>query len=58
MRVASGNEMFFVEHAERSRQDYVAYLEGINPEQAQQNLELIAAAESPEQRNALKALAR
>jgi hypothetical protein len=50
--------MFFVEHAERSRQDYVAYLEGINPEQAQQNLELIAAAESPEQRNALKALAR
>ena len=57
MRVASGNEHFFVEHAERSRQDYVAYLAGVNPAQAQQNLESIAEAESPEQQNALKALA-
>ena len=57
MCVASGNEQFFVEHAESSRQAYVAHLASINPAQAQQNLESIAAAETPEQQNALKALA-
>lgn len=56
MRVASGNESFFVEHAEQSRQGYVAYLESVNPAQAQENLEAIAAAETPEQQGALKAL--
>ena len=57
MRVASGNDKFFVEHAQTIRQDYVAYLAGVNPAQAQQNLESIAAAETPDQQKALKSLA-
>jgi hypothetical protein len=56
MRVASGNDLFFFQHAQTSRQDYIAYLQSVNPALAQQNLESIAAAETPEQQSALKAL--
>jgi hypothetical protein len=58
MRIASGNHDFYVEHAEQSRQAYVSYLKNINAAEAQQNLESIAAAVSPQERNALKALVR
>lgn len=58
MRVASGNEHFFVEHAERSRQDYADYVASVNPAQAQERLELIVEAESPDKQLALKKLGR
>jgi hypothetical protein len=54
MRTASGNELFFVEHAEKSRQAYIAYLNTINPTQAQVNLEQIVANESLDDQQTLK----
>ncbi|MGA6828118.1 hypothetical protein ACO9S2_10945 [Nitrospira sp. NS4] len=56
MRVASGNDHFFLEHAEKSRQSYMEYLSKINPAQAQENLEHIVASESPDHQADLKRL--
>jgi len=39
MCVASGNQQFFLEHAQTSRQVYVDYLNTLNPAEAQENLE-------------------
>ncbi len=43
MRVASGNQLFFLEHAEKSRQGYIDYLNTVDPAEAQENLEQIVA---------------
>jgi hypothetical protein len=56
MRGASGNEHFFVEHAENSRQAYVEHLNTVDPCQAQANLEEIVSNESPDDQRALKLL--
>ncbi|WP_158756021.1 hypothetical protein [Dyella sp. S184] len=56
MRVACGNEFFFLEHAEKSRQNYIEYLNTVNPAQAQENLEQIVANESADNQQSLKLL--
>ena len=56
MRVASGNEAFFLEHAEQSRQNYIEYLNTVNPVQAQENLEHIVANEPADNQESLKRL--
>jgi len=56
MCVASGNEQFFLEHAEKSRKDYIQFLNSVNPAQAQENLEQIVAEESPDNQESLKLL--
>ena len=56
MRVASGNDLFFLEHAEKSRQAYVEFLNTVNPAQAQENLEQIVANESLDHQHDLKRL--
>jgi hypothetical protein len=56
MRMASGNELFFLEHAEKSRKAYIDYLNTVNPVQAQVNLEQIVASESPDNQQSLKRL--
>jgi hypothetical protein len=56
MRVASGNDNFFLEHAEKSRRGYVEYLSTVNPAEAQENLEQIVANESPQDQETLKRL--
>lgn len=56
MRVASGNNHFFLEHAQTARQGYIEYLNTVNFAHAQENLEQIVANESPENQQALKRL--
>jgi hypothetical protein len=56
MRVASGNSHFFLEHAAKSKQDYIEYLITVNPAHAQENLERIVAHESSDNQQALKRL--
>jgi len=56
MRVASGNNFFFLEHAEKSRQDYITHINTVNPARAQANLEQIVANEPPDSQEALKSL--
>ncbi len=56
MRIASGNQLFFLEHAEKSRQGYIEFLNTVNPAQAQENLEQIVANESPDDQENLKRL--
>lgn len=48
MRVASGNDTFFVNTAEESRQGYLDYLAKLNPTQVQQTLEDNVSKETPE----------
>jgi hypothetical protein len=48
MRVASGNDTFFVNTAEQSRQGYIEYLAKLNPAQVQQKLEDNISKEEPE----------
>lgn len=57
MQVASGNRMFWVEHAENSRQSYIEYINNsISPETAQANLEQLATDEPAESQENLKRL--
>jgi len=56
MRVASGNQQFFLEHAEQSRQAYLNYINTVDPVRAQANLESIVANETPENQQSLKGL--
>lgn len=56
MRVASGNDSFFLEHAENSRKAYLEHLSSVNPAQVQANLEMIVANESLDDQRALKLL--
>jgi len=58
MCVASGNEAFFLEHAEWTRQTYIEYLNTVNPATAQANLEDIVAREEPGYQEELKRLRR
>ena len=56
MRVASGNETFWVQHAQNSRQTYIEFIGNVSPESAQANLEQLAAEEPPESQENLKRL--
>lgn len=56
MRVASGNQQFFLEHAEQSRKAYLNYISTVDPARAQANLESIVANETPENQQSLKGL--
>lgn len=56
MRVASGNDTFWVQHAENSRQTYIELISNVSPQDAQANLEQLAAEESPESQENLKRL--
>jgi hypothetical protein len=56
MRVASGNQQFFLEHAEQSRQAYLNYINTVDPARAQANLETIVANETPDNQRVLKGL--
>jgi len=56
MRVSSGNDQFFMSHAEKSRQSYIDYLSTVNPARAQENLEQIVSSESQESQADLKRL--
>ncbi len=57
MCVASGNQQFWLEHAESSRQGYIEYINRTTtPEVAQANLEQIVADASPESQENLKLL--
>jgi len=56
MQVASGNHMFWVQHAEQSRQSFIDYINNISPEIAQANLEQLVTEESPETQESLKRL--
>jgi len=56
MRVASGNETFWVQHAESSRQTYIELISNVSPENARANLEQLAAEEPPESQENLKRL--
>lgn len=57
MRVAFGNQMFWLEHAENSRQGYIAYINSTTtPEVAQANLEQLVADEPAESQETLKLL--
>ena len=56
MRVASGNGNFFTEHAARSRQDYIEYINTLNTTQAIANLEEIVESETVEQQQNFKRL--
>lgn len=56
MCVASGNNNFLLRHAETSRQDYIEYINTVNPAHAQANLEQLVANESPDDQEALKRL--
>lgn len=56
MCTASGNNQFFLEHANNTRQNYIQYLNTINPANAQENLEQIVEQESPANQQALKHL--
>jgi len=57
MQVASGNEMFFLQHASNSRQGYIEYINSsIVPETAQANLEQLVTEEPPESQENLKRL--
>lgn len=56
MRIASGNHLFFQEHAVNSRQAYLNYINTVDPTRAQANLETLVESESPENQRALKTL--
>lgn len=56
MQVASGNQMFWVQHAENSRQSYIEYINTVSPEAAQANLEKLVTDEPPESQENLKRL--
>jgi len=56
MRVASGNERFFLEHAEQSRQAYLNHISTVDPARAQANLEKIVESEPTENQQSLKGL--
>lgn len=56
MCVASGNQKFFLEHAEQSRQAYLNYINTVDPARAQANLESIVANETSENQQSLKGL--
>jgi len=56
MQVASGNPLFFLEHAENSRVAYLEYINASNPANAQAALEQRLDQEPPEHLGNLKAL--
>lgn len=57
MRVASGNQYFFLEHAEQSRQAYLNHINTVDPARAKANLETIAANEPTENQQTFKSCA-
>lgn len=56
MQVASGNQQFFLEHAEQSRLAYLNHIGTVDPARAQANLENIVANETQENQQSLKGL--
>jgi hypothetical protein len=56
MCIASGNHMFFLQHAENSRKGYIEYLSTVNVVEAQVTLEERVEAEPPENQERLKLL--
>lgn len=56
MRVASGNQMFWLEHAENSRKSYIDYINTVSPETAQANLAQLVSDEPPDSQENLKRL--
>ena len=56
MCVASGNHMFFLQHAENSRKGYIEYINSVNIVEAQENLEGRVESEPPENQHLLKLL--
>lgn len=56
MRIASGNEMFFLEHASQSRRAYLNYISTVDTTNAQSELGKILANEKPEEQASLKVL--
>lgn len=55
MRIASGNSMFWLEHAEQTRQGFIDFINSkAKPEVAQANLERLIQKEPPESRENLK----
>jgi len=51
-----GNQQFFLEHANESRQAYLNYINTVDPARAQANLESIVANETSENQQSLKGL--
>lgn len=58
MRVASGNQSFYTEHAQQSRQDFIEYISTVNTNEARESLEEIVAGETPEHQQTLKRLSQ
>lgn len=58
MRVASGNNFFWVETAKGARQGYLDYIKNINTQQVQQKLEENASQEEPQHLEKLKKVSR
>jgi hypothetical protein len=56
MQTASGNNTFWLEHAENSRTSYIEYINTVSPTAAQENLEQLVVAESLESQENLKRL--
>ena len=56
MQTASGNDTFWLEHAENSRLSYIDYINAVSPTTAQENLEQLVVAESNETQENLKRL--
>jgi hypothetical protein len=56
MRVASGNDRFWIEYAENSRRSYLERINTISPADAQANLEHLITSETPENQENLKLL--
>lgn len=56
MCVASGNDQFFLEHAEQSRKAYLNHIGTVDPARAQENLENIIANETKENQRSFKRL--
>jgi hypothetical protein len=58
MRVASGNEFFWVQTAEEARKSYLDYIQSINTQEVQQQLEDNMAKEEPDHLENLKKVSR
>lgn len=56
MKIASGNNLFFIEHAEETRKGFIEYLKSVDSQQAVDALESNAANEPVEEQNAMRKL--
>ncbi|KWK86096.1 hypothetical protein WM17_07995 [Burkholderia ubonensis] len=54
MRAASGNNHFFLEHADQSRKAYIEYLKTFDSAKAQASMESIVEGENPARQAQLK----